>query len=138
MLYFKQGRYVDAEPLYKQSLAILQKAFGPDHPEVSYPLNNLAKLYWTEDRYANALPFARQVIASGRAIPASVLPALLRAERDKLISHETALDNSLNVVQHASQTAAGEALNALAVRFSAGNDRLAELVRKDHRFRGTV
>ncbi|MFZ2136523.1 MAG: tetratricopeptide repeat protein, partial [Xanthobacteraceae bacterium] len=131
VLYFKQGRYVDAEPLYKQSLAILQKAFGPDHPEVSYPLNNLAKLYWTEDRYANALPFARQVIASGRAIPASVLPALLGAERDKLISHETALDNSLNVVQHASQTAAGEALNALAVRFSAGNDRLAELVRKD-------
>jgi CHAT domain-containing protein/Flp pilus assembly protein TadD len=131
VLYFKQGRYVDAEPLYKQSLAILQKAFGPDHPEVSYPLNNLAKLYWTEDRYANALPFARQVIASGRAIPASVLPALLGAERDKLISHETALDNSLNVVQHASQTAAGEALNALAMRFSAGNDRLAELVRKD-------
>jgi CHAT domain-containing protein len=34
-------------------------------------------------------------------------------------------------VQSASQTAAGEALNALAVRFSAGNDRLAELVRKD-------
>jgi CHAT domain-containing protein len=42
-----------------------------------------------------------------------------------------AFDDSLNVVQRASQSSAGEALNALAVRFSAGNDRLAQLVRKD-------
>jgi hypothetical protein len=54
---------------------------------------------------------------------------LLGAEHKNLISAEAALDGSLNV--STSQTAAGEALNALAVRFSAGNDRLAELVRKD-------
>ena len=41
--YTKQlGRYADAEPLYKRSLAIREKALGPDHPEVGRTLNNLA------------------------------------------------------------------------------------------------
>ena len=39
-------------------------------------------------------------------------------------------------MQRASQTSAGEALNALAARFSAGNDRLAQLVRKDQDLAG--
>ena len=29
-----QGRYAEAEPLYKRSLAISEKALGPDHPDV--------------------------------------------------------------------------------------------------------
>ena len=53
------------------------------------------------------------------------------AQAAKLIAADEAIDDGLNVVQRASQTAAGEALNALALRFSAGNDRLAQLVRKD-------
>jgi CHAT domain-containing protein/Tfp pilus assembly protein PilF len=130
-LYFKQGRYVDSEPLFKQSLAILEKALGPHHPNTAIVLNHLTKLYWSQGRYADALPLAQELVASGRAVPASVLPVLLGAEHKNLISAEAALDSSLNVVQRASQTSAGEALNALAVRFSAGNDRLAELVRKD-------
>ena len=40
-----QGRYADAEPLYKRSLAIREKALGPDHPDVATSLNNLAELY---------------------------------------------------------------------------------------------
>ena len=42
MLYKDQGRYADAEPLYKRSLAIREKALGPDHPDVATSLNNLA------------------------------------------------------------------------------------------------
>ena len=30
-----QGRYADAEPLYKRALAIDEKALGPDHPDVA-------------------------------------------------------------------------------------------------------
>ena len=37
-----QGRYAEAEPLYKRSLAIREKALGPDHPDVAQSLNNLA------------------------------------------------------------------------------------------------
>ena len=37
-----QGKYAEAEPLYKRSLAIREKALGPDHPDVATSLNNLA------------------------------------------------------------------------------------------------
>ena len=46
-LYDDQGRYADAEPLYKRALAIREKALGPDHPDVATSLNNLAELYRT-------------------------------------------------------------------------------------------
>ena len=45
VLYYKQGRYAEAEPLYKRALAIGEKALGPDHPDVATALNNLAELY---------------------------------------------------------------------------------------------
>ena len=44
-LYRAQGKYDQAEPLYKRSLAIREKALGPDHPDVATSLNNLAALY---------------------------------------------------------------------------------------------
>ncbi len=44
-LYWQQGRYAEAEPLYKRSLAIQEKALGPDDPAVAMDLNNLALLY---------------------------------------------------------------------------------------------
>ena len=34
VLYRDQGRYAEAEPLYKRALAIREKALGPDHPDV--------------------------------------------------------------------------------------------------------
>jgi CHAT domain-containing protein len=47
-----QGRYADAEALYQRSLAITEKAFGPDHPHVAVLLNNLASLYGYQGRRA--------------------------------------------------------------------------------------
>jgi CHAT domain-containing protein len=47
-----------------------------------------------------------------------------------LASDAEAIDSSLTIVQRAMQTSAGRALGALAVRFSAGTDDLAQLVRK--------
>ena len=44
-LYKSQGKYEQAEPLYKRSLAIVEKALGPDHPNVATSLENLATLY---------------------------------------------------------------------------------------------
>jgi Tetratricopeptide repeat len=56
LLYRVQGRYADAEPLYKRALAIGEKALGPDHPAVAIRLNNLALLYCVQGRYADAEP----------------------------------------------------------------------------------
>jgi len=55
-----KARYADAEPLYKRSLAIWEKALGPDHPEVGTSLNNLADLYRDQGRYADAEPLYKR------------------------------------------------------------------------------
>ncbi len=62
-LYDKQGRYADAEPLYKRSLAIWEKALGPDHPNVATALTNLAELYTNQGRYAEAEPLYMRSLA---------------------------------------------------------------------------
>ena len=38
-----QGQHAQADPLYKRSLTINEKALGPDHPAVATSLNNLAE-----------------------------------------------------------------------------------------------
>jgi CHAT domain-containing protein/Tfp pilus assembly protein PilF len=134
-LYDHQGRFADAEPLYKRALAINEKALGPDHPAVAESLNRLAGLYDDQGRFSDALPIVRKTInKTTKTWPA--LPVLFGAQAAKLIAVDEAIDDGLNVVQRASQTAAGEALNALALRFSAGDDRLAQLVRKDQDLAG--
>jgi len=51
LLYKSQGRYGEAEPLYRRALAIREKASGPDHPDIAQSLNNLALLYRGQGRY---------------------------------------------------------------------------------------
>jgi tetratricopeptide (TPR) repeat protein len=130
-VYEDQARYAEAEPLYKRSLAIREKTLLPDHPDFAWSLNNLANLYKDQGRYAEALAMAERAIGIGHAQPQIVLSVLFGAARDKLITPGQALDDSLNVVQHAAQTSAGSAIGKLAVRLAAGNDRLAQLVRQD-------
>ena len=57
------GLYPQAEPLYKRSLAIREKALGPDHLKVAATLNNLAELYTTQGRYAEAEPLYKRSLA---------------------------------------------------------------------------
>ena len=39
-----QGKYDDAQPLYKRALTIREEVLGPRHPDVASRLNNLASL----------------------------------------------------------------------------------------------
>ena len=55
-LYYAQGKYSEAEPLYKRALAIDEKALGPDHPKVAGDLNNLGMLYNAQGKYSEAEP----------------------------------------------------------------------------------
>ncbi len=45
LLYDSQGKYAQAEPLYKQALAIKEKVLGPDHPDVAIVLENMVEFY---------------------------------------------------------------------------------------------
>jgi tetratricopeptide (TPR) repeat protein len=45
IVYRAQGKYGEAEGLYKRALAIRERAQGASHPEVAQTLNNLAIVY---------------------------------------------------------------------------------------------
>src|SRR5262249_53349889 len=130
-LYERQNRYAEAEPLYRRALSIRERAVGPDHPEAATSTNNLANLLRLEGRVNDALPLLARLIVTGRAQVRVALPALYDAQRQQLVASETALDDALNVIQRSAQSSAASAVNKLAVRIAAGNDRLAELVRRD-------
>ena len=54
LLYKDQGRYAEAEPLYKRALAIWEKALGPEHPHVATILENYAALLRKTERTTEA------------------------------------------------------------------------------------
>jgi hypothetical protein len=41
---YRAGKFAEAAPLAQQALAMAEKAFGPNHPNVAVLLNNLARL----------------------------------------------------------------------------------------------
>ena len=49
-LLLSQGKYAEAEPLYKRLQAIREKALGPEHPAVAAVLNNRAGLLESQVR----------------------------------------------------------------------------------------
>ncbi len=53
-LYEAQGRYAEAEPLYKRALAIWEKALGPEHPSLANSLENYAALLRKSERTSEA------------------------------------------------------------------------------------
>eukprot|EP00959_Pyramimonas_sp_CCMP1952_P303380 6348928-Pyramimonas_sp.AAC.1 len=57
------GKYDDALPLYGRSLAIDEKVYGKEHPEVATDLNNLAVLYENMGKYDDALPLYERSLA---------------------------------------------------------------------------
>jgi tetratricopeptide (TPR) repeat protein len=57
------AEYGEAEPLYRRALAIYEKSFGPDHPNVATGLNNLALLLSATNRLAEAEPLYRRALA---------------------------------------------------------------------------
>ena len=57
-----QGKYDEAEPLYKESLAIRKKVFGDEHPDVAGSLNNLAVLLYHQQKYNEAKTYMEQAL----------------------------------------------------------------------------
>jgi len=55
--------YAAAEPIMRQALAGCEKAYGPDHPEMAYSLNNLATLLEDKGNYAEAETLYQRALA---------------------------------------------------------------------------
>jgi tetratricopeptide (TPR) repeat protein len=58
-----RAEHSEAEPLYQRALAIDEKSFGPDHPNVATGLNNLAGLLRDTNRHAEAEPLYRRALS---------------------------------------------------------------------------
>src|SRR5262249_5494753 len=58
-----KGAREEAEQLYRRALAIKEKLFGADHPDVALTLNNLAAFYKSQKSYAEAEPLYQRPLA---------------------------------------------------------------------------
>jgi tetratricopeptide (TPR) repeat protein len=61
-LRLRQKHHAEAEPLYQRVLAILEKALGPDHPDVATTLDNLAIVYRVGHRLDEAIQTYKRVL----------------------------------------------------------------------------
>ena len=63
MLYGAQGYFAEAEPQLERALAIDEKVFGPEHPNVGWALKDLAVVYAARRRFAEAQPLLGRSLA---------------------------------------------------------------------------
>ena len=53
-VYISEGRYAEAESVYKQAISTSEKEYGPDFAQLSPFLNNLGQLYHSLGRFSEA------------------------------------------------------------------------------------
>ena len=53
---WQQKRFADADTLMRSALAVQERLWGPDSPDLASSFNNLGALYWSMGRYNDALP----------------------------------------------------------------------------------
>ena len=56
------GAYQEAQRYLERALHIQEQNLGPEHPNVAYPLNNLATLYLEQGKYAEAEPLYQRAL----------------------------------------------------------------------------
>jgi esterase/lipase superfamily enzyme/Tfp pilus assembly protein PilF len=101
--YQNEGRYGDAEQVYKRALAIYEKALGPVQPAVAQSLNNLATLYQIEGRYGDAEPLYQRALAIYEALGPSDHPDVATTLNDlaALSQNEGRFDNAEELYKRA-------------------------------------
>ncbi|MCI8364182.1 MAG: tetratricopeptide repeat protein [Eubacterium sp.] len=56
-MYDRQGRYKEAEELYRKFLIISKRVLGKEHPKIAAGYNNLAGVYESQGRYKEAINY---------------------------------------------------------------------------------
>jgi tetratricopeptide (TPR) repeat protein len=63
VVYDEQGKYAEAEGLFKRALTIREQAVGANHPDVAETLNNLANVFEEQGKYGEAEGLYKRVLA---------------------------------------------------------------------------
>ena len=56
------GAYQEAQRYLRRALRIWEQSLGPEHPDVAFPLNNLAELYQAQGKYVEAEPLYQRAL----------------------------------------------------------------------------
>jgi CHAT domain-containing protein/Tfp pilus assembly protein PilF len=154
LVYVQQARYADAEALDKRALAIREQSLGKEHPYVADTLNDLAIVSAISGNSENALAYSRKATAAVIAHAATETSGvqhgdgaggLVEQRTDYFVRHVANLAvaaqkhfepeaelgrEALIIAQWAKQSAAAAAVQQMGLRFAAGSDALAALVRE--------
>jgi len=107
----REGQYTEAEPLYKESLAILERVNSPEYVDVGKVAVSLALLYSKQEKYNDSEQFFQ------RAIP--ILEKYAGTEQAVLIF---ALEKYADLLRKTNRVSAAEKLEAQASALRSGKN----------------
>ena len=107
-----QGRYKEAEPLFRRALPILEKSLGATHPNVGTLVNNLGALYNAQGKYSESEPLLKRALA--------IKEKALGPNHPDVVETLNNLANIYNIREQYRQSE----------RFAKGTDALANVVRE--------
>ncbi|MEW6496782.1 MAG: tetratricopeptide repeat protein, partial [Cyanobacteriota bacterium] len=93
LLYYAQGRYSEAEPLYLEALEWRKRLLGNHHIDVATTLNNLASLYDAQGRYQDAKLILKQALEVSEPMLGSTHPHII-IFRKNLATLQTKLESN--------------------------------------------
>ncbi len=148
-LYSAAGEYSKAENAFRRSIAVRERAFGRDHPEVAAARGGLALVLEQRGDYAGALDLTRTAAATlaKRILSYPVADAhyaqgerrrwrptflqLLAMLNDQSTRVRSSLEESFSAMQYAIPVNAAEAAAAMVRMLADGNARLAARILSD-------
>jgi CHAT domain-containing protein/tetratricopeptide (TPR) repeat protein len=152
--YTSQKKFTDAESAFKRALVIGEATLAPNHPRLASAFYNLAIMYRDAGKNSEMLIYSRRATAAVIAYAAGEssdaeqnerMGGVIEQRAHYFRFHSDALwtaaqkgiapapqlgREAFEVAQWAGQSSAAGALQQMAVRFAAGNDALAALVRE--------
>jgi eukaryotic-like serine/threonine-protein kinase len=81
-VYTSLGAYTAALPLLEQAVTTRRRILGLDHPDTLSAVNDLANLYWFQDRYSDAEPLFLDLVQRRTRVLGEEDPATLKATFD--------------------------------------------------------
>lgn len=87
-VYAHRADYVRAQPLFRQALSYVERAYGARHIEAAFAANNLAHIYRAQEQYSNAAEHYRKAIANFELSSGSYTWELLLVRAGLMVSCE--------------------------------------------------